>query len=273
MIFLVLGIGADDLFVMVDGWRQTELDVPRLPNEDLDDWYHRRLATCYSRTMQAVFNTSFTTSMAFISTAISPIMPISAFGVYATLCIIVNYLFVITLTPPAILIHQKYFGGFTRKGCCSGFCYCTRLASVRQACPCCTIPDDENENDEEGRGELKSNSSMNTQSGSETEMVVVRPKKVMCPTSNSALVSPDGSPERPNKTNVSLEVTSDTDLLSKVLIRLFEYEYVSVGNDNASWFKNLKVGAIGSVVACTALAVFMGVWAAKLELPTEEEQW
>jgi hypothetical protein len=260
VIFLVLGIGADDLFVMVDGWRQSELDVPRLPDEDSDEWYHRRLATCYSRTMQAVFNTSFTTSMAFISTAISPIMPISAFGVYATICIILNYLFVITLTPPAILIHQKYFGGFTRTGCCSGYCYCTRLAGVRQACPCCTVPHD-GSNRGEGRSDLESSSTRNN----ESEMVVVQPKG-MCP-SNSATISPESSPKRPASNNVSIEVTSETDLLSKVMIGAFEFEW----SDGP--FKSLKVGAIGSVLVCVALAVFMGVWAAKLELPTEEEQW
>ena len=54
VIFLVLGIGADDVFVLVDGWRQSEVDVPRLPGEDDEALLHRRLAASYSRTMQAV---------------------------------------------------------------------------------------------------------------------------------------------------------------------------------------------------------------------------
>merc|ERR1719223_831609 len=118
VIFLVLGIGADDVFVLVDGWRQSQVDVPRLPGEDDEALLHRRLAACYSRTMQAVFNTSFTTAMAFVSTAISPVMPISAFGIYATICIIVNYLFVISPAPPAIMIHHKHMGGFGSAGWC-----------------------------------------------------------------------------------------------------------------------------------------------------------
>jgi hypothetical protein len=256
-IFLVLGIGADDLFVMVDGWRQTEVDVPRLNGEVTDDWYHRRLAVSYSRTMQAVFNTSFTTAMAFISTAISPIMPISAFGIYATLCIIANYVFVITLTPPAIMLHQKYFGGFVRKGCCSGFCYCSRVPGVAQICPCCTVTDDG----------LEDGTTADTQGGKEVQLTAVEPKKVKSPV-NTASVSPGGSPERSEALQASLEVTAETDLLSKVLLGVFEFAPTAAGP-----FKGVKVGAIGSVLSCAVLAIFMGVWASKLELPTEPEQW
>jgi len=42
-----------------------------------------RLKYALVRTTYAVFNTSFTTSMAFFATAISPIMPISTFGVFS----------------------------------------------------------------------------------------------------------------------------------------------------------------------------------------------
>lgn len=220
-IFLVLGIGADDLFVMIDGWRQTELDVPQLPKEALEEWYHRRLAVAYSRTMQAVFNTSFTTAMAFISTAISPIMPISAFGIYATLCIIVNYILVITITPPAIILHQKYFGGFAKE-CCSGFCYCSKRLP-RECCPCCT----------------------------------------------PALLEAAGgsSPGEGKAHRVSLEVTSDTDTLSKALIGAFEFEAAS------GPLKGFKVGALGSVLVCVAMSVWLGAWASTLDLPVEQEQW
>ena len=42
-----------------------------------------------------VFNTSFTTTVAFLATATSPAMPISTFGIYAALTIVSNYIFVI----------------------------------------------------------------------------------------------------------------------------------------------------------------------------------
>jgi hypothetical protein len=66
------------------------------------------MSYAYGRTASAVFNTSFTTAMAFVSTAISPIMTISAFGTYAALAIVVNYIMVITWFPAVILTAELY---------------------------------------------------------------------------------------------------------------------------------------------------------------------
>jgi predicted RND superfamily exporter protein len=44
-----------------------------------------RLKYALVRTTYAVFNTSFTTAMAFFATAISPIMPISTFGIFSAM--------------------------------------------------------------------------------------------------------------------------------------------------------------------------------------------
>ena len=95
-IFLVLGVGADDVFVMTDGWKQSVRDVIPVPGETKRQRLERRMTYAYGRTASAVFNTSFTTAMAFVSTAISPIMTISAFGTYAAIAILVNYVMVIT---------------------------------------------------------------------------------------------------------------------------------------------------------------------------------
>ena len=108
VIFLVLGVGADDCFVLVDGWKQTAELVPRKKEQSYEDYLCDRMTVAYGRTAQAVFNTSFTTAMAFVATAISPIMPISTFGIYAALCIVINYIMVITLTPCAVLVYEVY---------------------------------------------------------------------------------------------------------------------------------------------------------------------
>ena len=97
-IFLALGIGADDIFVYSDAWIQNKNE------EDLS----KRIEKTLDRTVLAVFNTSFTTAIAFLATAVSPAMPISSFGIYAALTIITNYLFVLTFTPNVILIKDKY---------------------------------------------------------------------------------------------------------------------------------------------------------------------
>ena len=106
VIFLVLGVGADDCFVLVDGWKQTAELVLRKDGQSYEDYLCDRMTVAYGRTAQAVFNTSFTTAMAFVATAISPIMPISTFGIYAALCIVINYVMVITLTPCAVLVYE-----------------------------------------------------------------------------------------------------------------------------------------------------------------------
>ena len=105
-LFIVLGVGADDVFVFVDGWRQTAYLQRDAGDEDVS---HQRLYLTYVHTAQAVFNTSFTTAFAFIATGQSPLMPISTFGYYAATCIILNYILTMTLTPPAVIIAHKYF--------------------------------------------------------------------------------------------------------------------------------------------------------------------
>merc|ERR1711871_1693650 len=107
-IFLVLGVGADDIFVLTDAWKQSKYDVKREEEDDDNAFYARRMPFAYSRTSKAVFNTSFTTAMAFVSTGISPMMSISTFGWFASVCICINYIFVITWTPTVILVHHLY---------------------------------------------------------------------------------------------------------------------------------------------------------------------
>mmetsp|Transcript_59645 Transcript_59645/g.136805 ORF Transcript_59645/g.136805 Transcript_59645/m.136805 type:complete len:1076 (-) Transcript_59645:308-3535(-) len=101
--FVVLGIGADDIFVFLDAWRQSKA-LPAHISATLES----RLAHAYRRTAFAVFNTSFTTAIAFFATGLSTIMPIAAFGIYAALCIIVNFALVVTWWPTAIIVWEVY---------------------------------------------------------------------------------------------------------------------------------------------------------------------
>ena len=107
-IFLALGIGADDVFVFTDAWKQ---------NKQKNNNLVERLEMTLSRTILAVFNTSFTTTVAFLATSISPVMPISTFGIYAALTIISNYLFVIIFTPCVVLIKESFFDKYFCRKC------------------------------------------------------------------------------------------------------------------------------------------------------------
>lgn len=103
-IFLLLGIGADDVFVFTDAWKQAPIEVQKMGLRERMRWTYHRAVT-------AMFTTTITTAVAFIVTATSPIMPMSTFGVWAAVLIIVQFLMVITVYPCALVVWQKYFRG------------------------------------------------------------------------------------------------------------------------------------------------------------------
>ena len=107
-IFFVLGIGADDNFVLLDAWKQSFVDVPEV--ESPDETTLRRLLYSFSRTMEAVFNTSLTTAVAFLCLGLSPLMPVRTFGVFAAMVVIANYVMVLTMIPTCMLVCER--------GCC-----------------------------------------------------------------------------------------------------------------------------------------------------------
>eukprot|EP01050_Picozoa_sp_SAG11_P004863 SAG11_NODE_322_length_10757_cov_2.841809_4_plen_494_part_00 len=101
-VYLVLGIGADDLFVFFDAWRQSGYAPPAISGSLLT-----RLDYAYKRAAGAMFTTSFTTAVAFIATASSPVMPISAFGYFAACTVILNYVLVMSVFPCLLMVWYK----------------------------------------------------------------------------------------------------------------------------------------------------------------------
>ena len=105
-VFVLLGIGADDVFVFVDAFKQSSSE-PGIEPGDLD----KRIEYAAFRASKAVLLTSLTTTAAFLATAISEILPISTFGIFAALCIGLLYLLNVLLMPPTLVIWVRYFGG------------------------------------------------------------------------------------------------------------------------------------------------------------------
>eukprot|EP00662_Eupelagonemidae_sp_cell21_P012494 gene12494-29058_t len=64
--------------------------------------------------------------MAFVATSVSPILPLSTFGIYAATAVVVNYLGAITFIPAAAAVNDLYCG------CCRCAC-CRRCGAVDPA--------------------------------------------------------------------------------------------------------------------------------------------
>ncbi|WAR02491.1 DISP3-like protein [Mya arenaria] len=108
-VFIILGIGADNIFVFYDMWRASA-------TEQYLSLAHR-LSDVYKRSAISMFFTSLTTTVAFLSTAILPLLGIRSFGLFAGTVVAVNYISVITQFPIVILMYHKYFE-HTKWPCC-----------------------------------------------------------------------------------------------------------------------------------------------------------
>ena len=102
-IFLILGIGADDLFVFYDTWRLTG-------NKNYPSDAHR-LSDCYRKAAKTTFVTSCTTMMAFLVSGISPLLPVRTFGIFSGLLVVINYIWVIVYFPTIIILHHAKVKG------------------------------------------------------------------------------------------------------------------------------------------------------------------
>ena len=75
----------------------------------MKDDMHRRMAYAFKRAAKAIAVTSSTTSVAFAANGASPIIPIRAFGIYAAIIVLVNYLMVVMVMPSIQIIYEIHF--------------------------------------------------------------------------------------------------------------------------------------------------------------------
>jgi len=101
-VFVILGIGADNVFVFTDAWNQMKA-YPEL-EEDLE----LRLAVAFRRAARATLATSFTTFSAFMATGVSKIMPIATFAYFASCTILCDFVLCLTFYTPALIINHMY---------------------------------------------------------------------------------------------------------------------------------------------------------------------
>ena len=109
-LFIILGIGADDVFVFYDTWRESgHYKFPSMAH---------RLSFAYRRASLAMMWTSASTAVAFIVSATSPFLGVSSFGVFSGILVFVNYMSVITFFPCVVIMHHIYFEKFRCCCCC-----------------------------------------------------------------------------------------------------------------------------------------------------------
>merc|ERR1719281_487173 len=76
-LFVVLAIGADDIFVLMDAYKQS------LYYKEAYVDFRTRMTFAYRRAAGAMFVTSFTTMAAFVATATSSLVDVQSFGIFA----------------------------------------------------------------------------------------------------------------------------------------------------------------------------------------------
>ena len=111
IIFIVLGISADNVFVFMDAWRQSA----RIGNNLLKDSKYKRMAYSFRRASRAIAVTSSTTAAAFFANFFSPIMPIKSFGIFAGFVVLINYVLTISIFPPAVIFTEFLTEKFSKE--------------------------------------------------------------------------------------------------------------------------------------------------------------
>merc|ERR1719223_1110098 len=111
-IFIVMAIGADDIFVFMDSYKQSANR-----STDMLESLETRMSWVYRRSGSAMLLTSITTCSAFLCTLASPIAGTRSFGVFAAFVILFDYILVMTLFCTSVVIYHNRFEG--KPFCCN----------------------------------------------------------------------------------------------------------------------------------------------------------
>ncbi|CAK0839551.1 unnamed protein product [Prorocentrum cordatum] len=105
ILFLILGIGADDIFVLWDAYQQADAHFENRS----DGTPERKFAYALRRARGAMTVTSATTFFSMLAAGITPIPSISSFGIFGAFVVAFDFLLVITLFASAMVVFQTHF--------------------------------------------------------------------------------------------------------------------------------------------------------------------
>ena len=121
-LYLCLGIGADDVFVMVQSFDDAIRKRGKATNGGIDaELIHEVLLDGGTATLV----TSMTTAGAFFASVSSSITAIKCFGVFCGLVVMCDWLMMVFFLPPLAVLYQT-----GRLGCGRGSCQATRCPNI-----------------------------------------------------------------------------------------------------------------------------------------------
>jgi predicted RND superfamily exporter protein len=100
-VFILFALGADDIFVAVDKWKNARIELG--PDAETTEVAARALPDA----ALSMLLTSLTTAVAFFGTAVCPVAPILCFAVFCGLLISMTYLMCVLMVFPALCIYDK----------------------------------------------------------------------------------------------------------------------------------------------------------------------
>jgi Sterol-sensing domain of SREBP cleavage-activation len=100
-VFVVFALGADDIFVAVDKWRNARLDDKNGSTEDI-------ACVALPSAAESMFYTSVTTAVAFFGTAVCPVAPLKCFAIFCGLLVSFDYIMCVVIVFPALCLYDKW---------------------------------------------------------------------------------------------------------------------------------------------------------------------
>eukprot|EP00520_Triparma_pacifica_P008820 CAMPEP_0118651770 /NCGR_PEP_ID=MMETSP0785-20121206/10958_1 /TAXON_ID=91992 /ORGANISM="Bolidomonas pacifica, Strain CCMP 1866" /LENGTH=1735 /DNA_ID=CAMNT_0006544235 /DNA_START=47 /DNA_END=5251 /DNA_ORIENTATION=- len=111
-LFVIMGIGADDIFVFTDTWEVVGNEEP-----DLEKDIPARLGRTFSRACSAMLVTSASTAASFFANVVSTLPVIREFGIFMGLVVVINFITVMIFFPTLVIFSDKL-------NCCFALCGC-----------------------------------------------------------------------------------------------------------------------------------------------------
>jgi hypothetical protein len=103
-LFLIMGIGADDVFVMFDTFQQARAVLGKKATE------HERWMWTYKEAGGAMLITTLTTCGSFFSNCFSSVKVVREFGLFMGFVVVFNYINVMIIFPSTLVIYEKCCG-------------------------------------------------------------------------------------------------------------------------------------------------------------------